>query len=106
MFIYSRRVGTIADKMENQIPEEIKHKRFNKLKETFETQVEENNKKYIGTAQKILVEGKSKTNSNLYTGRTNSNKVVVFEAKDELIGQVVDIKIVSEHKWYLKGQII
>lgn len=106
MFIYSRRVGTIADKMEDQVPEEIKHKRFDRLKECFEKQVEENNKKYIGTVQKILVEGKSKTNEELYTGRTNSNKVVVFEANDELIGQVVDIKIISEHKWYLKGQII
>ena len=106
MFIYSRRVGTVADKMENQIPEEIKHKRFDRLKTCFEKQVEENNKKYIGTTQKILVEGKSKTNSLFYTGRTNSNKVVVFEAKDELIGQVVNVKINSEHKWYLKGTII
>lgn len=105
MFIYSRRVGTIADKMENQIPEEIKHKRFDRLKELFEMQVEENNKKYIGTTQKILVEGKSKTNDKMLTGRTNSNKVVIFKGKDELIGQVIDIKIVSEHKWYLKGEM-
>ena len=105
MFIYSRRVGTVADKMENQIPEEIKHKRFDRLKELFETQVEENNKKYIGTTQKVLVEGKSKTNDEMLTGRTNSNKVVIFEGKEELIGQVIDLKIVSEHKWYLKGRI-
>ena len=56
MFIYSRRVGTPADKNVNQIPEEIKHKRFDRLKALFESQVEENNKKYIGTIQKILVE--------------------------------------------------
>ena len=106
MFIYSRRVGTLADKMGDQIPEEIKHKRFDRLKALFEQQVEENNKKYIGTVQKILVEGKSKNNEDLYTGRTNSNKVVVFEANNELIGQVVDIEIISEHKWYLRGKII
>ena len=105
MFIYSRRVGTLADKMENQIPEEIKHKRFDRLKELFETQVEENNKKYIGTIQKVLVEGKSKTNDKMLTGRTNSNKVVVFEGAEDLIGQVIDLKIISEHKWYLKGEI-
>ena len=104
MFIYSRRVGTPADKMENQISEEIKHKRFDRLKELFEKQVENNNKKYIGTVQKILVEGVSKTNSEMLTGRTNSNKVVVFEGPASLIGQVIDIKIVSEHKWYLKGE--
>lgn len=72
MFIYSRRVGTPADKNVNQIPEEIKHKRFDRLKALFESQVEENNKKYIGTIQKILVEGLSKTNANMLTGRTNS----------------------------------
>ena len=105
MFIYSRRVGTVADKMENQIPEEIKHKRFDRLKELFEKQVEENNKKYVNTVQKVLVEGYSKTNAQMLTGRTNSNKVVIFEGSEELIGQVIDLKIISEHKWYLKGKI-
>ena len=105
MFIYSRRVGTPGDKMENQIPEEIKHKRFDRLKALFEKQVEENNKKYIGQVEKILVEGKSKTNEKMLTGRTNSNKVLVFEGKEELIGNVVDVEIISEHKWYLKGKI-
>ena len=105
MFIYSRRVGTVANKMENQIPEEIKHKRFNKLKELVERQIEENNKKYIGTTQKVLVEGKSKTNENMLTGRTDKNKVVIFKGTEELIGKMIDLKIVSEHMWYLKGEI-
>ena len=106
MFIYSRRVGTPGDKMENQIPEEIKHERFDRLKELFEKQVEENNKKYIGKTEKILVEGLSKTNEDMLTGRTNSNKVVVFEGSKDLIGKVIDVQIISEHKWYLKGKII
>jgi len=105
MFIYSRRVGTPADKMENQVPEEIKHTRFNKLKALVERQIEENNKEYIGTIQKIVVEGKSKNNENMLTGRTDSNKVVVFEGEEDLIGKSIDIKIVSEHMWYLKGEI-
>lgn len=105
MFIYSRRVGTRADKMKNQIPEEIKHKRFDRLKQVFEKSVEENNKKYVGTTQKILVEGHSKNNQNMLTGRTDTNKVVVFEGPEELIGKIINIKIVSEHKWYLKGEV-
>ena len=105
MFIYSRRVGTRADKMENQIPEEIKHRRFNKLKQVFEESVEENNKKYIGTTQKVLVEGYSKNNQDMLTGRTDTNKVVIFEGTEDLIGKIINIKIVSEHKWYLKGEI-
>ena len=106
MFIYSRRVGTPADRMENQIPEEIKHKRFDRLKALVESQIKENNDKYVGTVQKILVEGVSKNNEKMLTGRTDTNKVVVFEGKDELIGEIVDIKIVSEHMWYLRGEII
>ncbi len=105
MFIYSRRVGTRADKMENQIPEEIKHKRFDRLKQVFEESVEENNKKYVGTTQKILVEGHSKNNKDMLTGRTDTNKVVIFEGPEELIGKIINIKIVSEHKWYLKGEV-
>ena len=105
MFIYSRRVGTPADKMENQIPEEIKHKRFDKLKNLVESQIEENNKKYIGTIQKVLVEGVSKNNNSMLTGRTDSNKVVIFEGDNSLINQVIDLRIISEHMWYLKGEV-
>ena len=106
MFIYSRRVGTPADKIENQIPEEIKHKRFDRLKELVESQIEENNNKYVGTIQKVLIEGKSKNNEDMLTGRTDSNKVVIFEGNEDLINKLIDIKIVSQHMWYLKGEIL
>ncbi len=106
MFIYSRRIGTPGDRMENQVPEEIKHKRFDELKKLFESQIEKNNQKYIQTTQKILVEGISKNNENMLTGRTDSNKVVVFEGKKELIGTIQKVNIISEHMWYLKGKII
>ena len=104
MFIYSRRVGTPGDKMENQIPEEIKHKRFDRLKALVESQIEENNQKYVGTIQKVLVEGTSKNNENMLTGRTDSNKVVIFEGDKNLINQMIELKIVSEHMWYLRGE--
>ncbi len=105
MFIYSRRVGTPGDRMENQIPEEIKHKRFDRLKILVESQIEENNNKYIGTMERVLVEGVSKTNKEMLTARTDTNKVVVFEGNKELIGNMVDLKIISQHMWYLKGEI-
>ena len=106
MFIYSRRVGTPADKMENQIPEEIKHERFNQLKQRVEEQIARRSKQYVGTVQNVLIEGKSKTNNELLTGRTDSNRVVVLEGKEEFIGELLPIKITSEHMWYLKGEII
>ncbi len=105
MFIYSKRVGTPGYKMENQVPEEVKHKRFDKLKSLVESQIEENNKKYIGTNQNVLVEGKSKNNENMLSGRTDSNKVVIFEGQENLIGKMIELNIVSEHMWYLKGEI-
>lgn len=104
MFIYSRRVGTPGDKMECQIPEEIKHKRFDRLKKLVEEQIAEQNKTYLGTKQTVLVEGTSKNNENMLTGRTQTNKVVVWEGKKELIGTMVELTIVSEHMWYLKGE--
>ncbi len=106
MFIYSRRVGTPGDKMENQIPDDIKHKRFDRLKALVESQIQENNQKYVGTVQSVLVEGTSKNNEDMLTGRTDSNKVVIFEGKKEWIGEMLDLNIVSEHMWYLKGNII
>ena len=105
MFIYSRRKGTLADKMENQIPEEIKHKRFDRLKKLVESQIEENNSKYIGTVQKILIDGTSKTNENTLSGRTDSNKVVVIEADKSYINKFVNVKITEDCMWYLKGEI-
>ena len=106
MFIYSRRVGTPGNRMENQVPEEQKHIRFDKLKALVESQIAENNQKYVETIQKVLVEGTSKNNDDMLTGRTDSNKVVIFEGDKSLIGKMAEIKVVSEHMWYLKGEIL
>ena len=106
MFIYSRRVGTPADKMEDQIPENIKHERFDKLKELADRQTVENNAKYIGTKEKIIVEGKSKTNEKMLTGRTETNKVVVFEGEDKLINKTIEVEIFKDHVWYLEGRVV
>ena len=107
MFIYSIREGTVAAERKDQIPEEIKHIRFNKLKELYESRVDENNEKYLNTTQKLLIEGKSKNNENMLEGRTSTNKVVIFEPHSEKkAGDIVSVKITETHKWYLKGEII
>ncbi len=105
MFIYSRRIGTPADKMENQVPDENKHIRFNKLKKLVDSQISENNKKYVGTKQKILVEGTSKNNEEMLSGRTDANKIAIFEGDKSLIGTMVELDIISEHLWFLKGNL-
>ena len=106
MFIYSRRKGTPGDNMENQIPEEIKHKRFDRLKELVESQIAENNKQYMNTIQKVLVEGPSKADETMLTGRTEHNKVVVFKGEESLINTIQNIKITEDHMWYFKGEIV
>ncbi len=107
MFIYSKREGTVGASREDQIPEEIKHIRFDKLKEVYESRVDGNNEKYLNTIQKLLIEGKSKNNEEMLEGRTNTNKVVIFNPNEEnKIGDIVSVKITEAHKWYLKGEIV
>ena len=106
MFIYSKRTGTIAAKMEDEVTYDEKVDRLERLKKLYEETLPKLNAKMIGKEYKLLVEGKSKNNDKLYTGRTSQNKVVVFEATDNDIGKVVNVKIDSEHLWYLKGSIV
>ena len=106
MFCYSIRKGTRAERMENQIEESVKVERLQRLKALFEKLVLEENEKKIGTVHKILVEGLSKNNDKMYTGRTIDNKIVVFEAEEKDIGTVKDIEIVENNKWYLTGKIV
>ena len=105
MFIYSVRKGTVAEKME-QIPEEIKHVRFEKLKKLYDDSVDKNNEKYIGTVQKVFVDGTSKNNENFFEGRTETNKIVIFEKGNLCEGDIVDIKITESHKWFFKGEVV
>lgn len=106
MFCYSIRKGTRAERMENQIEESVKVERLQRLKALFEKLVLEENEKKIGTVHKILVEGLSKNNDKMYTGRTIDNKIVVFEADEKDIGIVKDIEIIENNKWYLTGKIV
>lgn len=107
MFIYSPRIGTVAAGREDQVPEDIKHQRFDRLKELYESKVDENNEKYIHTKQKILIEGFSKNNKEMFTGRTDTNKVVIFEPKEGLkIGDMANVEITEAHKWFLKAKIL
>lgn len=107
MFIYSMREGTRAAAREDQVPEKIKHKRFDKLKELYDAQVEIQNERYVGTVQDILIEGPSKNDETKFSGRTDSNKVVVFEPNGkEKIGDIAKVQITENHKWFLAGEIV
>lgn len=105
-FIYSRRNHTPADKMENQIPDDIKHDRFNRLVEAVNKSVAKKNKDCEGKILEVLVEGPSKNDETKLTGRTRNGKLVNFSGSRELIGQLVLVKIIKAQTFSLVGELI
>lgn len=105
-FIYSRRNHTPADKMENQIPDDIKHERFNRLVEAINKKVILKNKEYEGRVVEVLVEGPSKNDETKMTGRTRNGKLVNFAGDESLVGKLVDVKIVRAQPFSLIGEIV
>ncbi|RDY24251.1 tRNA (N6-isopentenyl adenosine(37)-C2)-methylthiotransferase MiaB [Romboutsia maritimum] len=105
-FIYSRRKGTPAAEMEDQIPENVKHERFNTVLEKVNEICIEINRSYQDKIVEVLVEGPSKTDDNKLTGRTRQNKLVNFETTEEdLVGKLVMVEITSTSKFSLNGVI-
>ena len=105
-FIYSRRNHTPADKMENQIPDDIKHDRFNRLVEAINKKVVIKNKEYEGKVVEVLVEGPSKNDETKLTGRTRNAKLVNFAGDEKLVGELVNLKIVRAQPFSLIGEIV
>ncbi len=83
-FLYSKRTGTPAAVMENQIPEEVAKERFNRLLEHVNTGVEKISERMVGTVEKVLVEEINRQDGNMLTGRTERNSLVHFEGSQEL----------------------
>ena len=105
-FLYSIRKGTPAEKYEDQIPEAVKHERFNRMREILDAGMADNNKVYEGRIEKVLVEGSSKKNSKTLTGRTESMKIVNFYGNPDMIGKIVDVKITEGKTYSLVGEVI
>lgn len=95
-FIYSKREGTPAAKMEDQIPEDVKHERFNRVLAVVNEEIAKINESYQDKVVEVLVEGKSKTDDNVLTGRTRQNKLVNFTGgSEDIVGKLVNVKITS-----------
>lgn len=105
-FLYSKRTGTPAAKNIEQIDEEIKKQRFDRLLEVQNRISKELNQKLLGTEAEVLVEGFSKNSINTFTGRTSTNKIVNFKGSRELIGKLVKVKIKRIQTWSLEGEVI
>ena len=106
-FIYSKREGTPAAKMEDQIPEDVKHERFNRVLAVVNEEIAKINESYQDKVVEVLVEGKSKTDDNVLTGRTRQNKLVNFTGGSEyIVGKLVNVKITSPKTFSLQGELV
>ena len=104
-FIYSKRNGTPAAKMENQVPDDIKHKHFDILLDVQNKISREINETYYEKVEEIMVEGLSKNNDQMMTGRTSSGKIVNFPKDDSLKnGDFINVKITKVSTWSLSGE--
>ena len=103
-FIYSPRTGTPAAKME-QVPDEIKTERMNRLLALQNELLAEKNEAYVGKTLRVLVEGKSKTNGTKMSARTEGNRIVLFDGDESLTGKFVNLKITKSAPFALIGEL-
>ena len=107
MFMYSKRTGTPAATMENQVDEKVKNERLQKLIRLQNMKAREESQKYLGQTIKVLVEGPSRKNPEMLTGRTSTHKVVLFKNNGKnLKGKFVNIKINDAKTWTLYGELV
>lgn len=105
-FVYSPRVGTPAAVMEDDVTESEKKQRLYRLNELVNRIGREKNEALRGQVVEVLVEGESKTNPDVLSGRTRTNKLVHFPAGKEYIGKIVHVKIIEPQTWTLKGELV
>ena len=105
-FIYSKRSGTPAAEMKDQIPPEVTGVRFPRLLEVQNEISLERNLVWENKTLRVLVDGRSKNNPEKFSGRTDGNKIVLFDADDSYIGKFVNIKITKAQTFALIGEIV
>jgi len=106
-FIYSNRENAIASLLPDQVPLKLKKERLWKLIDLQKKISVKINKKLEGEIFEVLVDKKSKRNiENQFSGRTGTNKTVVFTSKQNLLGQLVNVKIIKSTAWTLYGELI
>jgi tRNA-2-methylthio-N6-dimethylallyladenosine synthase len=101
-FIYSPRHGTEAASLPDQVPDEVKHERLERLVEVVQRIAAERNAERIGTVQQVLVEGASRTDPSLLRGRTRGNVTVNFTG-DAAPGELVDVAVAAATSTTLRG---
>ena len=105
-FIYSKRTGTPAAKMENQIPEDVVKNRFDRLLKEVQRISEKKAMEYTGKVVDVLVEEKNAQDDSFVTGRMSNNSVVHFKASTDTIGTIVNVHLDECKGFYYLGTMI
>jgi tRNA-2-methylthio-N6-dimethylallyladenosine synthase len=105
-FIYSPREGTPAAGMEDNVPMEVKKQRLYRLNESINEFSKMSNERLRGEIVEVLVEGESKNNPDVLSGRTRTNKMIHFVGSMESVGKLVHVKITEPQTWVLKGELV
>ena len=104
-FMFSKRSGTPAANMPDQIPLDIKKRRLQELMNLQKGKGLKWRQNMLDKNYEILVEGPSKTNPERLTGRTRGNELVVFDGNSSIIGTLTNVKILEVGPWTLLGEI-
>lgn len=104
-FIYSKRTGTPAAAMENQVPEDVIREGFDRLLKVVQDTAKERVSRLQGQTLEALVEEVNEQDSRLLTGRLSNNTIVHFEGDKSLIGQIVPVYLKECHGFYYLGEM-
>lgn len=105
-FIYSKRTGTPAAAMDNQVPQEVVKEGFDKLLKVVQDTAKERTRLLQGQVQTALVEEVNEQNDSLVTGRLSNNTIVHFPGDASLIGRIVKVKLKECHGFYYAGEML
>ena len=105
-FIYSKRTGTPAAVMENQVPEDVVKDRFDRLLKEVQNISQEMTARFEGMVEEVLVEGLNDHNAELVTGRMSNNHLVHFPGDASLIGKIVKVHLDECKGFYYMGSIV
>ncbi len=105
-FIFSKREGTPACLLKDEVSEEEKEERLQRLNKVVNKYFLENNKKLLDRVVPVLVEGNS-DKKDMYYGYTDTNKIINFTAKREVeVGEIVNVKVTEAKTWSLDGELV
>lgn len=105
-FIYSRREGTPAAKLDFVLSDEEIHRNFDELLEVQNNICKEKNLEYVGRTELVLVDDEEKPDGDILTGRTDGGKLVTFRGGSELKGKYVTVNITNAKQWSLEGELV